>query len=257
KASGTKMATSVSARAFIALVIALGLAVLGDAIFSASTLYILRLVSFLLLACVAARLKVKLPGLTGNMAVNLPFILVAAAEMSLIEKPIVGCVSNFVQCLPSAGKKFNPMQTAFNVSNMALAIATTRLIYGSSVLASFVASPSLRLAIATAGFVLVNTIPVALVIFLTEGKSVFSTWMGIFQVSFPYFLASAGVAGIVLTLASRVGWPVPVVILPLMAGVFYSYRRFCYTPPKVWGHAPAEKMEPESVRPVEENESLA
>ena len=251
------MPTSVSARAFIALVIALGLAVLGDAIFSASTISVVRLVSFLLLACVAARLKVKLPGLTGTMAVNLPFILVAMAEMSLVEALIIGCVSNFVQCLPHAGKRFNPVQTAFNVSNMALAVAATRLIYQWSLVNASVASPSLRLAIATAGFVLVNTIPVALVIFLTEGKSVISTWLGIFQISFPYFLASAGIAGVVLTLASRVGWPVPVVILPLMAGVFYSYRRFCPTTPKVWEEVPLEKMEPEGVRPPEENESLA
>jgi hypothetical protein len=251
------MPTSVSARAFIALVIALGLAVLGDAAFSAPTIYVVRLAAFLLLACVAARLKVKLPGLTGSMAVNLPFILVAAAEMSLMETLLVGCVSNFVQCLPRAGKKFNPVQTAFNVSNMALAVAATRLIYGSPWLASFAASPSLRLGIATAGFVLVNTIPVALVIFLTEGRSVLPTWLGILQISFPYFLASAGVAGIVLTLASRVGWPVPVLILPLMAGLFYSYRRFCSTPPKVWADVPVEKMEPEGVRPAEEKESLA
>jgi hypothetical protein len=253
------MPSSVSARAFIALVIALGLAVLGDAIFSAPTIYIVRLASFLLVACIAARLKVKLPGITGSMAVNLPFVLVAAAEMSLVESLIVGCVSNFVQCLPRAGKKFNLVQMAFNVSNMALAVAATRLVYGSSWITASVASPPLRLGIATAGFLLVNTIPVAFVIFLTEGKSVLRTWLGIFQLSFPYFLASAGVAGVVLTLASRVGWPVPILILPLMAGVFYSYRRFCSTPPTAWAGVPLEKMGPEGVRAALEGgkESLA
>jgi hypothetical protein len=251
------MPTSVSARAFITLVIALGLAVLGDAAFTAPTIHIVRLVSFLLVACVAARLKVKLPGLTGSMAVNLPFVLVSVAEMSLVEALIVGCVSNFVQCLPRSGKRFNPAQTAFNVGNMALAIGATRVVYGSGLLAAWVASPSLRLAIATAAFFLVNTVPVAIVIFLTEHKSIFATWMGMFQLSFPYFLASAGVAGAVLTVASRVGWPVPVIILPLMAGVFYSYRRFCSAPPKLWAEVPLPKMGPEGVGKAGERQSLA
>jgi hypothetical protein len=51
------------------------------------------------------------------------------------------------------------------------------------------------------------------------------TWLGMFQVSFPYFLASAGVAGLVLTLSNHIGWQVPVGLMPLMLGVFHSYRR--------------------------------
>ena len=37
------------------------------------------------LALIASRLKVKLPGLNGNMSVNLPFILIAAVQLSLFE----------------------------------------------------------------------------------------------------------------------------------------------------------------------------
>jgi hypothetical protein len=220
------MPTSTPARAFIALIIALGLAVLGDAALSVPSIQIVRMASFLLVACVAARLRIKLPGITGNMAVNLPFVLLAVAEMSLLEALIVGCVSNFVHCVPRAGKKFKLIQTAFNVSNMALAVAATHLIYTSS-LSTGIGSPSLRLAVAAAGFFLVNTVPISFVIFLTEQKSGFRTWLDIFRLSFPYFLASAGVAGVALTLASQVGWQLPIAILPLMAGVYYSYRYLC------------------------------
>jgi hypothetical protein len=215
-----------SARAFIALVIVLGLCVVGSAIVSANGIYATRFVAFLLMACLAARLKVKLPGLTGSMSVNLPFILVAVAEMSLMEALIVGCISNLVQYLPQTRKKFNPVQAAFNFSTMALAVGTTHLLYGTAAVIKIAPSASLRLAIATAGFFLVNTATVTIVMFLTEGKSVHRTWLELFQLSFPYFLASAGVAGMALTLASRVGWQVPVSILPLMWGLFYSYRRY-------------------------------
>ena len=82
------------------------------------------------------------------------------------------------------------------------------------------------LAVAAAGFFVVNTMPVAIVIALTESKNALRTWAGIFQLSFPYFVASAGIAGCVLTLSARIGWQVPVAVLPLMLAIFHSYRSY-------------------------------
>ncbi|HKF22585.1 MAG TPA: hypothetical protein VKE93_13520 [Candidatus Angelobacter sp.] len=246
------MNLSLKSRTFITLVIVLGLCVLGMAIANASAIHSVRFIAFLLVACLAARLKVKLPGVSGNMAVNLPFILVAVAEMTLLEALIVGCLSNLVHCVPSDKRKFNWLRTSFNVCTMALAVGATRLIDGSSFLASYVGSHPLRLAIATAGFFLVNTITIAIVIALTESNKGFGrAWLGIFQLSYPYFLASAGVAGVVLTLVVRVGWQVPVLILPLMAGVFYSYRRFFALPPKLTADIAPGKIGPEGVHQAE------
>jgi hypothetical protein len=239
---------SLKARAYITLVIVLGLCVLGTAIAGASGIQPVRFIAFLLVACLASRLKMKLPGLAGNMSVNLPFILVAAAEMNLLEALIVGCLSNLVHCLPSDLRKFNWLRTSFNVCTMALAVGATRLIYGSSFLAAQVASHPLRLGIATAGFFLVNTIIIAIVISLTDSKSVARAWLGIFQLSYPYYLASAGVAGVALTLVTRVGWQVPVLILPLMAGVYYSYRRYFSMPPKLGQEMAPGKIGPEGVQ---------
>jgi hypothetical protein len=220
------MKLSLTARAFIALAVLAGLVVIGNAVFRANAIYATRLVAFLVVACLAARLKVKLPGLTGTMSVNLPFILVAAAEMSLAEALIVGCLSNLVQCLPRGKQKFIWVQALFNFSTMALAIGATRGLYESAALAAWVPSPSLRLAAGAAGFFLVNTVPVAMVLFLAEGKNLVRTWVEIFELTFVYFLTSSGVAGLVLTLTARVGWQVPVSILPLMLAVFYCYRRY-------------------------------
>jgi len=214
--------------------------------------HLVRFVSFLLVGCLAARLKVKLPGFTGTWSVNSPFILVAAAEMNTLEALLVGCASNFLQCLPRDRRKFSVTQVTFNFCTMALAIAATRLIYGSAAVAGYVGSPSLRLALATAGFFLANSVPVAIIISLTERKSVWGTWLGISQLSYPYFLASAGVAGGVLTLVSRVGWQVPLGILPLMIGVFYSYRRFFSPSAKAEAEAPG-RIAPSGVKPDEKS----
>jgi hypothetical protein len=219
------MPTSNSSRFFIALVALSGLAVLGNALMHAALDNQVRFLSFLLVAGVAARLKVKLPGVTGTMSVNLPFILVAVAEMSTAEAMVVACVSTLLQCLPTQ-KKFNWIQALFNFSNMALAVGATRLLYTSGALGSAIKSHLLSLAIAAAGFFAANSIPVAIIIALTENKNPLRAWLAMFQLSYPYFLASAGVAGVVIAVSYQVGWQVPLVLLPLMLGVFYSYRRY-------------------------------
>ena len=118
-----------SAKFFIAVVIVSGAAVLINSVLHAQSRDQVRFVSFLLVACVAARLKVKLPGITGSMSVNLPFILVAAAEMSSSEALVIACFSTFVQCLPQVEQKVNAVQAIFNFANMALAVAATRLVF--------------------------------------------------------------------------------------------------------------------------------
>lgn len=219
------MPKSFSARVFVALIVISGLLLFGDAVLNAKSMPTAKFVAFLLVACVAARLRIKLPGVTGTMSVNLPFILVAAAEMNTVEALAIGFISTFFQCL-AKGKKFKVMQIAFNCSTITLAVAATRLIYASPSVASMVNAPALRLAIAAAGYALANTVPVAIVIGLTESVSMLRTWLEMLQLSFPYLVASAGIAGLTLTLSQEIGWQVPLAVLPIMAGIFQSYRRY-------------------------------
>jgi hypothetical protein len=210
---------------FVALIVISGLLVLGDAVLNAKQVPIAKFLAFLFIACVAARLRIKLPGVTGTMSVNLPFILVAAAQMNTAEALAIGFISTFFQCL-AKGKKFNGVQVAFNCSAITLAVAATRLIYAAPPVASAVSSPAVRLALAAAGYAMANTVPVAIVIGLSEGVSMLRTWLEMLQLSFPYLVASAGIAGLTLTLSHEVGWQVPLALLPIMTGIFQSYRRF-------------------------------
>jgi hypothetical protein len=241
------MNLSTSARAFITLVIVLGLCVLANAAVSSNAMQFGRVAVFLVIACLAARLKVKLPGLTGSMSVNLPFILMAVAQMGLLEALVIGCTSNLVQCLPKASKKFNSVQAAFNVCTMALAIGATRLVYASPQIASGLASHPAHLLLAGAAFFIVNTIPVAIVLSLTESRNLFRTWLEMAQLSFPYYLASAALAGLTLTLPGRTDWQLAVAILPLMVAVFYSYRRYFSALPQALADALRKPVQSETI----------
>lgn len=210
---------------FVALIVISGLLVLGEAVLNAKQVSTAKFLAFLLVACVASRLRIKLPGVTGTMSVNLPFILVAAAQMNTAEALAIGFISTFFQCL-AKGKKFNGIQVAFNCSAITLAVAAMRLIYAAPPVASAVGSPAMRLALAGAGYAVANTVPVAIVIGLTEGVSMLRTWLEMLQLSFPYLVASAGIAGLTLTLSQEAGWQVPLAVLSIMAGIFQSYRRY-------------------------------
>lgn len=220
------MPKSLSARLYVALIVISGLLLLGNAILNGHSSLTVRFVALLVLAAVAARLKVKLPGITGTMSVNLPFILLAAALMGTAEALTVGFISTFVQSFPRGKQKFNPVQVAFNCCAITLAVAAARTIYALPGLTSLVAFPALRLAIAAAGYFLANSTAVALVISLTEAVNLVRTWTEMVQLSFPCLVASAGVAGVALTIGQEIGWQVPLAVLPIMVGVFYSYRRY-------------------------------
>lgn len=220
------MPKSLSARIFVALVIVSGFLLLGDAIANVHSLPSARFVALLVLATAAARLKVKLPGLSGVMSVNLPFILLAAALTGTAEALTVAFVSTFAQCLPRQGKKFNAVQITFNCCALTLAVGATQWIYSSPEAASAISTPALRLAIAAAGYFLVNTMAVAIVIALTETVNLLRTWAEMVQLSFPYLVASAGVASLVLAVGQDVRWLVPIAVMPVMIGIFVSYRRF-------------------------------
>jgi len=213
-------------KGFVTLVIASGAAVLIDALAHWRSVKLTEFLALLVFSVVASRCRVKLPGLTGSMSVNLPFILMAAAELNMAEALVVGCLSTLAQCLPSAGKSFNVVRALFNFANMALAVGATRLLYDSATLRTGVASSQMLLAIATAGFFVVNSAPVAIVIALTENKNPVRTWGNMFQLSFPYYLASAGVAAAVVSVAGHITWQAPVAMLLLMLGLFHSYRRY-------------------------------
>jgi len=220
------MPKSLSARIFVVLMILSGFLLLGEAIANAHKLPSARFLVLLVLATVAARLRVKLPGLTGVMSVNLPFILLAVALTGTAEALTVAFISTFAQCLPRQKQKFNAVQIAFNCCALTLAVGATRWIYFSPEFSSAISTPALRLAIAAAGYFLVNTAAVSLVITLTEAVNLLRTWAEIVQLSFPYLVASAGVAGLAIAVGQDIRWAVPVAVLPVMIGIFVSYRRF-------------------------------
>jgi hypothetical protein len=182
-----------------------------------------RFTGTFLVALFAARLRVSLPKLTGSMSVNLPFILLALSELSLAEALLITGVSTLVQCLWSDNNQQKPIKVAFNVGVTLMAAQAAWF--------TMQATPNagLGLALGALAYLLVNTIPVAAIIVLTESGRLFGTWKQILQLTFPYFVLAAGVAGLAKLATHAFAWYIPLLILPLMFLVQRSFTLYFQT----------------------------
>lgn len=189
-----------------------------------------RFLAILALTLVAARFKVTLPGLTGSMSVTLPFILVSLLQMSFPETLLITCASVLLQSWAS-GRQPKPIQVLFNVFNVTNAIGLSYFVIHQGQFASHVPT-SLLVAVSTATYLLANTIPVSVVIALTENKNAITVWKEVCLLSFPYYIVSCGLAAMVLSFNAFFALESSVAVLPVAYMLYQSYRRFFRSPAK-------------------------
>ena len=214
------------AQAFIFLTAALGAAVMVGGALRWESHDVLRFGCYLLVALMASGLKVHLPGIDATMSVNFLFILIGILELSVPETLVIGCASGLMQCLWNTQTVPAPIKVIFNVfSMMAPAIALSAFAYHRLAPVFHNSVPLLLIAAACAYF-LSNTIPVAIVISLTEGKAFRKVWAECYFWSFPYYLVGAAAVGLVGIVNRTAGWQTSLLVLPLIYWVYRSYRLY-------------------------------
>jgi hypothetical protein len=214
-------------KTFIGAMMAAAVITAGYAGLVSHALHTYFALAVLVLAAGTSRMKVKLPGINGNMSVNLPFLLTAVVSLSAAEAVVITCVSTAVQCWPRKNGKFNPQQMAFNLSMMAFASCLASLMFHAQWLrGNQSSSTTLGLVLATATLFLGQTAPVAAIVALSEGKAAGAMWWNLAHLSFPYYVVSAGVTSMVQTVSSHMGWGLALAVFPVMYGIHRSYRMY-------------------------------
>jgi diguanylate cyclase (GGDEF)-like protein/putative nucleotidyltransferase with HDIG domain len=211
-------------RVYIGAIIAVGLAVLCYGAFHASSPDLVKFFCYLVVALLASRLKVNLPGVTGTMSVNFLFILLGIIELSFSETLILGCAAILVQCI--SRERPRPVQVAFNICACAFAIAAAYLVYDWAKSHPTINHPSLLLLLGASAYFVANTLPVAGVISLTESKPLKNVWSECYFWSFPYYLMGAGIAGLMAWLNHFFDWQTSMLVLPTVYLVYRSYRLY-------------------------------
>jgi diguanylate cyclase (GGDEF)-like protein/putative nucleotidyltransferase with HDIG domain len=217
---------SIQTKVFVGITASLGVVVIAFALLHWQSQDLLRFLCYLSVAVLASGLKVQLPGIDGTMSVNFLFILLGVLELSLPETLLIGCTATLVQSVWQARNRLDPVKVLFNVAGMmANASALTYLGYH-WLAARFGANKPILLMVAALVFFFANTLPISIVIGLTEGKSSRKVWSECYFWSFPYYLVGAAAVGLVGIVNRSAGWETSLLVLPLIYWVYRSYRLY-------------------------------
>jgi diguanylate cyclase (GGDEF)-like protein/putative nucleotidyltransferase with HDIG domain len=217
---------STRTKLFVGITVSVGMVVLSSAFWHWQSADLTRFACYLIVAVLASGLKVQLPGIDGTMSVNFLFILLGVMELSLPETLAIGCAATFVQSIWQVRNRPDPIKVLFNVFGMmanasALSYATYHWLdpkMGNE--------KPILLMLAALVFFLANTLPVSVVIALTENKTARKVWSECYFWSFPYYLVGAAAVGLVGIINRRAGWQTSLLVLPLIYWVYRSYRLY-------------------------------
>ncbi|MGH9502439.1 MAG: diguanylate cyclase [Terriglobales bacterium] len=213
-----------SAKVFISLVVMAGTCVFLYSAIRPTSKNIAQFICYLLIAILAARLKVRLPGITGTMSVNFLFILLGVLELSFAETLVLATAAILVQCFYR--DRPSPLQITFNLSAGAISIALAYYVYHVAISSAGVKSNPLLLGMAAITYFAANTGSIAAVIALTEEKSLRRIWVECYFWSCPYYLVGAAFAGMIGWFNRQFGWETSLLIVPIIYLIYRSYRLY-------------------------------
>ena len=217
---------SLTARLYIALVVTLGAVALAHGLSLWNPQDPLRFYCYLLLAIPASCLKVTIPGVTGTMSVLSLFLLAGVVELGIPETLVIGVTCVVIQCFWHARLRPRPVQIIFSVADIVLAITAAYYAYHVSSLPLLFLKTPLRLAIAASVFFVVNTAPIAVVIALTEKKSIRQVWSECYCWSYAHYLVGAAMVGVFMFANRTLDWQAWLLILPVIYVIHRSYRLY-------------------------------
>src|SRR5215469_5814359 len=212
------------AKAFIGAVLAAGATVLTVELTRGPWVAHGRFAVYLLAAVLASGLKVELPDIHGTLSINLIVNLVAVAELSPCEALAVGCTSAVCQSLWRK-HHIELVHVVYNVTQMALSIEASQVVFQYSAQILGPALPLRMLATASAYF-LVNTLLVAGVIALTEHRQFRQTWAEFYLWSFSNYLVGGVLACFIAWSNLRLGWQTSAMMVPVGYLIYRSYRLY-------------------------------
>jgi diguanylate cyclase (GGDEF)-like protein/putative nucleotidyltransferase with HDIG domain len=171
-------------------------------------------------------MKLRLPMVMATISVNFLFILVGIAQFGLPEAILIGFAGTLMQCLWKPRVKPRPVQVAFSVASICLAVVAAHATYHGPLLSLLGNLHPLLLGSAAIVYFLVNTALVACVIAATDWKSPWKTWYGTYYWILPYHLAAASVAWLIVVLSELNKWHAALVLFPMVLFVYRTYRLY-------------------------------
>jgi putative nucleotidyltransferase with HDIG domain len=219
------MMRAVRANLYIGAMAAAGAAILCHAAVRWQSQDAVRFMAFGVIALLSSTLKVTLPGVPGTLSTNFVFVLIGVSQLSLSETLAISSLAIITQCVFRA-HRLRAVQTLFNVASVAVSVQLSYGVYHWALLDRVSLEAAPRLLAASAAYFAANTLSVAVVISLTENRSLWATWRGSYFWSFPNYLLGAAVAWTVNAVARWQGWQTSLLLLPVLYAVYRFHHLY-------------------------------
>lgn len=213
-----------SAKAYIAVIAALAVAVLVVAATQWNPADFRRFALFFALAMLASGMKIRLPGFKTTISLNFVFVLVGIAQFSFGETVLIGLGGALVQSFWKSQTRPRPVQVLFNAACLTVCTATAFAASHYVLVMLRLDSLAAMMVLGAAVYVVLNTGLVSLIISLAEQRPLRELWASCYEWTFPYFLVGASVAGLASFAGRSTTWGAALLVLPAMYFVFLYYR---------------------------------
>jgi diguanylate cyclase (GGDEF)-like protein/putative nucleotidyltransferase with HDIG domain len=217
---------NIKAKLYVTIVSLAGLGFIGTSLYRWHSEDLYRFCFYLILSALAAGLKVNLPGIRGTMSVCFLFVFVGITDLNAPETLILGCVGTVVQCLWKSKQRPRLFQVIFSIANTGIAVTLAYSFYHWQVLQRFDHIGPLLLIATGFAYFLLNTIPIAEAISLSDGKRFGATWHNCYFWSFPFYMVGASVAWIISLFTRQMHWQGSIVLLPVIYLIYRSYQLY-------------------------------
>jgi signal transduction histidine kinase len=215
------------ADAYIASIIALGGSLIVRSIYLWTSDNPWLYLGFVLAALLTSAMKVSLPGIKGTISVAYIFVLLSITRFSMPETIVLAVTACLAQCLWRPKQRVKTIQVSFTAASVASAVYLSYFLY--HVLGGIRPTQTasiLILFVSTAAYFLLSTLFIAAAIGLTAKTSISQVWKEGYLWSFPYYLLGASIIALVEYLAPRVGLQLSLAAVPLIYGVYRSFRMY-------------------------------
>src|SRR5437899_1858125 len=213
------------ADAYVASIIALGTGLVFRSVYLWKCDYPWLYLGFVLATLFTSALKVSLPGIKGTISVAYIFVLLSITRFSMPETIVLALAACVTQCLWRPKKQVKIVETAFSAASVAGAAYFSYFLYYALGGAKPTQTASILLLFSTTTvYFLLSTFSIAGAIGLTASLPVFEVWIEGYLWSLRYSLLGASVIALVEIFAAHAGVQLPLVAVPLLYGIYRSFR---------------------------------
>jgi diguanylate cyclase (GGDEF)-like protein/putative nucleotidyltransferase with HDIG domain len=216
----------VPARLFIALVGLAGLAGMVFTFLGGVPEPQPRFVVYFLLAVATSGLKVAFPGVQGTISSSFVLIMLSMTELKVPETLFLAAASAVAQTYWHSKGRVKLVHLFFNTTCVVPSVLAAAWVYREPWFTNLPEGELFRLTLAGMTYFIVNIVPIAIVVALTEGQSIQIVVRRFYDWTFCFYLVGVSLAEMVHRVSGRLGWTFTLALLPPLYLVYRSVRLY-------------------------------